>query len=120
MLDAYNLEAYQPTSELHHILTGQAFDVLEKKFVKALLDEIDKAKPRAVKFVNLEALGTGLHKDYLYAICGALAELIESITAKNIPVVGTLQNPLSLPWHLVAKLDKEFKGLPPPGQTTPP
>ncbi len=120
MLDAYNLEAYQPTSELHHMLSGQVFDAMEKKFVKGLLDEIDKAKPQSVRFVNLEALASGPHKDYLYAICGAIAELIEAVTAKGIGVVGAIQNPLVLPWHLVAKLDKEFKGLPAPGQTTPP
>ena len=120
MLEAYNLEAYQPTSELHHMLSGQVFDLMEKKFVKALLDEIDKAKPQTVRFVNLEALVSGPHKDYLYPICGGLVSLIGALAAKNIGVVGTIQNPLALPWHLVAKLDKNFKGMPAPGETTPP
>ena len=120
LLEPYNLEAYQPTMELHHLLTGQVFETLEKKFVKGLLDEIEKAKPQTVRFVNLEALASGPHKDYLQPICGALVALIGGLAAKNIPVVGEIQNPLALPWHLVAKLDKAFKGLPSPGQTTPP
>jgi hypothetical protein len=120
LLEAYNLEAYQPTSELHHMLSGQVFDAIEKKLVKGLMDEIDKAKPQTVRFQNLEALATGPHKDYLYAISGGLAVLIANLTAKNIQVAGTIQNPWVLPWHLVAKLDKNFKGLPAPGQTQPP
>jgi hypothetical protein len=120
LLDPYNLEAYQPTSEMHHILTGQAFDAIEKKLVKSLLDEVEKAKAQTVRFVNLEALASGPHKDYLYAIGGGLAVLIESLAAKKIAVVGTIQNPLVLPWHLVSKLDKDFKGLPAPGQSAPP
>jgi hypothetical protein len=120
ILEAYNLEAYQPTSELHHLLSGQVFDLMEKKFVKALLDDIDKTKPQTVRFVNLEALASGPHKDYLYPICTGLADLIEALAAKNIAVVGTIQNSFALPWHLVAKLDKNFKGLPAPGETTPP
>lgn len=120
MLDQYNLEAYQPTSELHHMLTGQAFDIIEKKLVKALLDEIEKSKSQTVRFVNLEALASGPHKDSLSAICGGLAVLIDALTAKNITVVGTVQNPFALPWHLVAKLDKEFKGLPAPGEANAP
>ena len=120
MLESYNLEAYMPTSELHHMLSGQVFDTIEKKLVKGLLDEIEKAKPQAVRFVNLEALASGPHRDYLYPICGGLAVLINALAAKNITVVGTIQNPYALPWHLVAKLDKGFKGIPAPGQTTPP
>jgi len=120
LLEPYNLEAYQPTSELHHMLSGQVFDAIEKKLVKGLMDEIDKAKPQTVRFQNLEALASGPHKDYLYPICGGLAVLIENLAAKNIQVTGTVQNPLVLPWHLVAKLDKNFRGIPSPGQTQPP
>lgn len=120
LLEPYNLEAYQPTSQLHHMLTGQVFDTIEKKLVKGLLDEIEKAKPQTVRFVNLEALASGPHRNYLYAICGGLAVLIETLATKSIQVVGVIQDPLSLPWHLVAKLDKNFKGLPAPGQTEPP
>ena len=120
LLDPYNLEAYQPTSELHHMLTGQVFDTIEKKLMKGLLDEIEKAKPQTVKFVNLEALASGPHRDYLSAICGGLAVLIETLATKGIQVAGVIQDPWSLPWHLVAKLDKDFKGLPAPGQTEPP
>jgi hypothetical protein len=119
LLEPYNLEAYQPTSELHHMLSGQVFDTLEKKLVKGLLEEIDKAKVQTVRFVNLEALASGPHKDYLYPICAGLVVLIEALKSKNISVTGTIQNPFVLPWHLVAKLNKEFRGLPPPGQTTP-
>ena len=120
LLEPYNLEAYQPTSELHHMLTGQVFDTIEKKLVKGLLDEIEKAKPQTVRFVNLEALASGAHKDYLSAICGGLVVLIDTLATKNIQVTGTIQNPWALPWHLVAKLDKNFKGLPAPGQMAPP
>jgi hypothetical protein len=112
LLEPYNLEAAQATSQLHHMLPGQVFELLEKKFIKALLDEIEKAKPQAVQFVNLEAIGSGPHKDYLYAICGALEVLIDTLSAKGIQVTGTIQNPFALPWSLAHKIDKNFKGLP--------
>ena len=120
LLEPYNLEAYQPTMQLHQLMTGQVFDTIEKKVVKGLLEEIDKAKPQAVRFVNLEALASGPHKDNLWAICGGLVVLIDALAAKGIPVTGKVQNPWVLPWHLVAKLDKNFKGLPAPGQMLPP
>ncbi len=120
LLEPYNLEAYQPTGQLHHLMPGQVFDTIEKKVVKGLLDEIEKAKPQTVKFANLEALASGPHKDYLDAICGGLVVLIDALAAKGVPVTGMIQNPWVLPWHLVAKLDKNFKGLPAPGQTAPP
>jgi hypothetical protein len=119
-LESYNFEAFQPTSELHHMLTGQVFETIEKKVVKGLLDEIEKAKSQTVRFVDLEALASGPHRDCLSAICGGLAVLIETLVAKKVTVTGTIQNPWALPWHLVAKLDKDFKGLPVPGQTVPP
>ena len=34
LLEPFSLEAYQPTSELHHMLSGQVFDTIEKKLVK--------------------------------------------------------------------------------------
>jgi hypothetical protein len=120
LLDVYQFEASQPTAQFHHMLPGQVFDIIEKKFIKGLLDEIDKAKPQTVKFVNLEAIASGPHKDYLQAICGGLSVLIDSLTSKNIPVVGTIQDPWVLPWNLVAKLDKIFRGLPASGETIPP
>ena len=119
-LEPLNLEAYQPTGELHQMLTGQVFEAVEKKIIKGMSDEIEKAKPQTVRFVNLEALASGPHKDYLAPICGSLAILIENLTAKGIQVTGTIQNPFVIHWHLVAKLDKTFKGLPAPGQTEPP
>jgi hypothetical protein len=119
LLDSYNLEAYQPTSELHHMLSGQVFDMIEKKLVKAMMDEIEKVKPQTVRFANLEALASGPHKGYLYPICGGLVVLIENLAQKQIQVIGTVQNPWILPWHLIAKLDKTFKGLPPPSQAQP-
>jgi hypothetical protein len=119
-LEQYNLEALLPTAQLHHMLPGQVFDVIEKKFIKGLLDEIEKAKPQAVRFVNLEAIASGPHKDYLYAICGGIEVLIESLSAKNVQVTGTIQNPLALPWSLVAKIDKDFKGPPAPGESPAP
>ena len=119
-LDPLNLEAFQPTGELHQMLTGQVFEGVEKKVIKGMADEIEKANPQTVRFVDLEAIATGPHKAYLYPICGCLAVLIENLKAKGIQVTGTIQNPMLLPWHLVAKLDANFKGLPAPGQTEPP
>ena len=120
LLEAHNLEAIQPTAQLHHLLPGQVFDLIEKKFLKTLTDEIDKMRPQTVKFVNLEAIATGPHKDYLYAICGGLSVLINSLAAKNVQVTGDIREPNVLPWNIVAKIDKTFKGLPAPGQTAPP
>jgi len=102
LLDAYQLDA--------RMLPGQVFDVIEKKLIKGLMDEIDKAKPQTVRFVNLEAIQSGPYKDFTYAICGGLAELIESLVEKKIAVNGTVQNPRSLPWNLTSRIDKNFKG----------
>ena len=120
LLEPYNLETSLPTSQLHHMLPGQVFDVIEKKFIKSLLDEIDKAKSQTVRFINLESIASGPHKDYLYAICGGIEVLIDTLSTKNVQVTGTIQNPLALPWSLVAKIDKTFKGIPAPGETAPP
>jgi hypothetical protein len=120
LLDPFNFEAPQPTAQLHHMLPGQVYDIIEKKVIKNLADEINKSNAHTVRFVNLEAIATGPHKDYLYPICGGLRELIDSLITKNIIITGTIQDPFSLPWDLVAKIDKNFKGLPAPGQTTPP
>ena len=120
LLESYNLEAFQPTAQLHHMLPGQVFDAIEKKFVKGLLDEIEKSKAQTVRFVNLEAVATGPHKDYVYAICGGLRVLVDTLSAKNIAVTGTIQNPWVLPWSLVSRIDKNFKGIPAPGETVPP
>jgi hypothetical protein len=119
LLDPFNLEAIQPTAQLHHMLPGQVYDMIEKKFIKNLANEIEKSNAQRVKFVNLEAIATGAHKDYLHPICAGLRDLIDSLIAKKIIVTGIVQNPFSLPWDLVAKLDKNFKGLPAPGQSTP-
>ena len=120
LLEPYNLEAFQPTSQLHQMLPGQVFDAIEKKFVKGLMDEIDKSKSQIVRFVNLEAIATGPHRDYLYAICGGLRVLIDALSAKGIAVTGTVPTPYALPWNLVSKIDPNFKGLPAPGETVPP
>ncbi len=120
LLEPYNFEAVQPTSQLHHMMPGQVFDAIEKKFIKSLLDEIEKTKPQTVRFANLEAIASGPHKDYLQAICGGLTVLIDTLTTKNMAVTGTIQDPWVLPWDLVSKIDKNFKGLPAPGETSPP
>jgi len=120
LLDPFNFEAIQPTAQLHHMLPGQVFDTIEKKFIKNLADEIEKSKAVSVKFVNLEAIATGPHGSYLQPICAGLGILIDFLVAKKITVTGTIQNPFSLPWDLVARLDPTFKGLPAPGQQTPP
>ena len=119
-LEPFQLEAYQPTSQLHHMLPGQVFDIVEKKLIKGLLEQIEKAKPSSVKFVNLEAIATGPHKEYVHPICGGLRVLIDTLNAKSIPVTGVIENPWILPWTLVAKINPNFKGLPAPGETTPP
>jgi len=120
LLEPYNLEAVQATAQLHHMLPGQVFELLEKKFLPTLEAEIEKAKPQTVRFVNLEAIASGPHKDYTEPICATFAVLINKLTAKNIQVTGTVEKPFMLPWHLVAKIDKNFKGLPSPGQAIPP
>jgi hypothetical protein len=120
LLDPFNLEAIQPTAQLHHMLPGQVYNIIENKFIKNLLDEIEKSKVQTVKFVNLEAIANGVHKDYLHPICAGLADLVDSLIAKKITVTGIVQNPFSLPWNLVAKLDANFKGLSAAGQSTPP
>ncbi len=120
LLEPYNFETPVPTAQLHHMLPSQVFDLMEKKFIKTIMDEIDKTKPQTVRFVNLEAIATGPHKDYLYPICGGLSQLISLLVAKKITITGTIQDPFSLPWDLVAKIDKNFKGLPAPGGSAPP
>ena len=124
-LDALKLEDYSKTLEMHHQLQSQAFDVIEHKLLKQLADQITKSNAQSVRFINLEALATGTHKDYLWSICGGLAELIDALRGevpvplwpnfikieKMITVTGTIQNPWILPWHIVAKLDKAFRGL---------
>jgi hypothetical protein len=119
-LEAFNFEAVQPTSQLHHMMPGQVFDIIEKKYVKGIIEEIEKSKPQVVRFINLEALASGPHKDYLEPICGGLTVLINDLAAKNIQVTGSIKNPFVLPWNIVSKLDSNFKGLPAPGQTVPP
>jgi len=119
LLESYNFEAYQPTMELHRLLSSQVFETMEKKMVKGILDEIDKAKPQVVKLVNLEAVAR-THQEYVDPIFGGLAELVDALKDKGVEVIGSLQEPMILPWHLVAKLDKKFKGLPAPGQNAPP
>lgn len=124
-LEALKIEAYSPTLELHHQLTGQVFEDIEKKFLKDLVDQIVKANPDTINMINLEAIATGPHKEYLHPICGGLAELIDTLRGdipvplwpnfikieKKFAVTGIIQNPWILPWHIVAKLDKNFKGL---------
>ena len=124
-LDSLQLEAYSKTLELHRQLEGQVLETIEKKFIKKLSDQIVKANPQTVRFVNLEALATGPHKDYLYPVCGGLAELVDALRGrismplwpnfikleKKIAVTGTVQNPWILPWHIVAKLNDAFRGL---------
>ena len=51
-LDSLNLEAFQPTGELHQMLTGQVFDAVEKKIIKGMVDEIENAKSQTVRFAK--------------------------------------------------------------------
>jgi hypothetical protein len=93
----------------HEMLPGQVFDIVEKKLIKSLADEIDKAKPQTVRLINLEAITSGPHKDFLYAICGGLVELIDSLTEKGTAVSGVVDGSQILPWNLMYRLDKQFK-----------
>lgn len=106
----------------------QKFEMVEKKFIKSLADEISRSGASTVGFVNLEAIALGPHKGFLYAICGGLAELVDSLEGRTpvppwpnfvkfdrkIEVTGIIQDPWVLPWKLVSKIDKTFKGLPTP------
>jgi hypothetical protein len=102
MLRAYNLNP--------QMLPGQVFDIMEKKLVKAMLDEIEKAKPQTVRFVNVEAIPSGPQRHFTAAICGGLSEMIDTLVQKNIVVTGTIGDPQGLPWNLVSRIDKSFKG----------
>jgi hypothetical protein len=106
LLDDYQLEG--------RMLPGQVFDIVEKKLIKALLDEIESTKAQTVRFVNLEAIPSGPHGDFLHAICGGLAELIDSLVEKKIVVTGTIGDASGLPWNLISRIDKNFKGYTPP------
>jgi len=92
-----------------NMLPGQAFDVVEKKLVKGLMEEIDKVKPQTVRFLNLEAISSGPHGALLYAICGGLAELIDSLTQKGITVTGAIQDRRVLPQNLVVRVEGKPK-----------
>ncbi len=102
LLDTYQLDM--------RMLPGQVFDIIEKNLIKGLMDEIDRVKPQTVKLVNVEAIQSGPYKGFMYAICGGLVELVESLATKKITVNGTAEDPLSLPWNLVSRMDKDFKG----------
>jgi hypothetical protein len=104
------LEAYQLDTRM---LPGQVFEIVEKKLIKGLLDEIDRIKPHTVRFVNLEAIPSGPHKDFSHAICGGLAELMDSLVEKKILVTGTICDANGLPWNLIFRIDKNFKGITP-------
>jgi len=106
LLDDYQLDS--------RMLPGQVFDIVEKKLIKGLLDEIENAKAQTVRFVNLEAIPSGPHRDFSHAICGGLAELIDSLVEKKIVVTGTIGDASGLPWKLKSRIDKNFKGYTPP------
>ena len=102
LLDSYQLDM--------RMLPGQVFDIVEKKLIKGLADEIDNAKSQTVRFVELEAILSGRYKDFAFAICGGLAQLIDSLVMKEITVNGTIHAPMDLPWNLTSRIDKNFKG----------
>jgi hypothetical protein len=106
LLDDYQLDT--------RMLPGQVFDIVEKKLIKGLLDEIESVKAQTVRFVNLEAVPSGPHRDFSYAICGGLAELIDSLVEKKVVVTGTIGDASGLPWNLTSRIDKNFKGYTPP------
>jgi len=106
LLDTYPLDI--------RMLPGQVFDIVEKKLVKVLHDEIESAKAQIVRFVNLEAISSGPHRDFSYAICGGLSELIDSLVEEKIVVTGVISDADGLPWNLISRIDKSFKGYTPP------
>lgn len=114
VIDCGRLNEILGTYQLNtQMLPGQVFDIIEKKLIKGIMDEIDKAKPQAVRFVNVEAIPSGPERDFTYAICGGLSELIDSLAQKKIAVTGTISDPRSLPWNLISRIDKNFKGFAP-------
>jgi hypothetical protein len=104
------LDTYQLNKQM---LPGQVFETVEKKLIKTLLDEIESSKAQTVRFVNLEAIPSGPYRDLKYAICGGLAELVDSLVQKKITVTGTISDGSSLPWNLISKIDRNFKGYTP-------
>jgi len=111
--DAVNkaIEAYK-INEL--MLPGHIFEIVEKRLIKDLLDEIDKAKPQTVKFVNVETILSSPLKVFSYAIFGGLAELADELGKRGIAVTGVVSDPWNLPWNFVSRIDKSFKGAPTP------
>jgi regulator of RNase E activity RraA len=109
--DAVNkaIEVYQINERM---LPGQIFEIVEKRLIKDLLDEIDKAKPQTVRFVNVEAILSGPHKVFSYAIFGGMAELADALGKRGIAVTGAVRDPENLPWNFVSRIDKSFKGAP--------
>ena len=91
------------------MLSGQVFEMVEKKLVQSLADEIDKAKPQIVRFENLEAIPNGPYADFTYAICGGLAELADILAGKGIGIVGTMSDPKVLPSNIVYRISKGLK-----------
>ena len=79
-----------------------------------MLDEIESIKAQTVRFVNLEAVPSGPHRDFSHAICGGLAELIDSLVEKKIAVTGTIGDASGLPWDLTSRINKNFIGYTPP------
>lgn len=98
LVDAYKLET--------RMLPGQVFEIIQKKLVQSLADQIGKSGSRTVKFSNLEVIASGPHKDFLYAICGGLAELIDLLIGRGVTVTGTMSDPRVLPWNLAHRIDK--------------
>lgn len=101
------IESYQLNEGM---LPGQVFEIMQKRLIKDLLDEIDKDKPQAVRFVNIEAIPSGPHKEFTYAIFGGLAELVDTLGKREIAVTGAVSDPQNLPWNFVSRIDKSFRG----------
>jgi len=93
------------------MLPGQVFEIIQKKLIQNLIDQMEKGQFHTVRFLDLEAIASDRHKDFLYAICGGLAELIDTLTEKGLAVKGTVRDPRVLPWNLVHRIDNKFQGL---------
>lgn len=101
LVETYKLEI--------HMLPGQVFETIQKKLIKTLADQIEKNGYRTVRFVNLEAIASGPHKDFLYPIVGGLTELIDLLMKRGVTVTGTIEDRRALPLNLVYRIERSSK-----------
>ena len=105
--------------------SGKLFDWgTEKELLLSDIDEADFYKFLAAsKCSSRESSATSSTKLNIRAIkphhcictsCGGLAELIDSLVERKVVVTGTIGDASGLPWNLISRIDKNFKGHAPP------